>query len=58
MEICFQIFPKKRSYISIKSGITSEYINIGYGIHISLSERELKIFTWKHPSPETNPANQ
>ena len=39
----FQIFPKKRSYISIKSGITSEYINIGYGIHISLSERDLPL---------------
>jgi len=25
----FQIFPKKRSYIK-KSGIISEYINIGY----------------------------
>jgi len=39
----FQIFPKKRSYISIKSGIISEYINIGYGIHISLSERDLPL---------------
>jgi len=39
----FQIFPKKRSYISINSGIISEYINIGYGIHISLSERDLPL---------------
>lgn len=39
----FQIFPKKRSYISKKSGITSEYINIGYGIHISLSDRDLHL---------------
>jgi len=39
----FQTFPKKRSYISKKSGIISEYINIGYGIHISLSERDLPL---------------
>jgi len=39
----FQIFPKKRSYISKKSGIISEYINIGYGIHISLSDRDLPL---------------
>jgi LAGLIDADG endonuclease len=39
----FQIFPKKRSYISTKSGIVSEYINIGYGIHISLSDRDLPL---------------
>ena len=39
----FQIFPKKRSYVSKKSGIISEYINIGYGIHISLSDRDLPL---------------
>ena len=38
----FQTFPKKRSYI-LKSGIISEYINIGYGIHISLSDRDLPL---------------
>jgi hypothetical protein len=39
----FKFFQKKRSYISIKSGIISEYINIGYGIHISLSDRDLPL---------------
>ena len=34
---------KKSSYISKKSGIISEYINIGYGIHISLSDRDLPL---------------
>ena len=32
----FQIFPKLRNYIK-KSGELSNYYNVGYGIHISLS---------------------
>lgn len=36
----FQVFPKKRSYIK-KDGTLSEYYNIGYGFHISLSIRDL-----------------
>jgi hypothetical protein len=39
----FQTFPKKRSYTSKKIGIVSEYINTGYGIHISLSDRDLPL---------------
>ena len=38
----FQIFPKKRSYLK-KDGTLSEYINIGYGFHISLSIVDLPL---------------
>ena len=31
----FQVFPKKRSYVK-KSGISSNYYNIGYGFHVSV----------------------
>jgi|ERR1700679_1717733 uncharacterized protein YkuJ len=55
----FQIFPKKRSYIK-KSGIISEYINIGYGIHISLSDRDLPLLKEinQHLSNLVNPETQ
>ena len=36
----FQVFKKKRSNKLI-SGDISEYYNVGYGIHISLSERDI-----------------
>lgn len=45
----FQVFPKKRSYLK-KDGTLSEYINIGYGFHISLSIRDkdlIKDFQFK-----------
>jgi len=35
----FQTFPKKRSYFK-KSGELSEYYNIGYGFHLSLSIKD------------------
>lgn len=38
----FQVFPKKRSYIK-KDGTKSEYYNIGYGFHVSLSIRDLEL---------------
>jgi len=39
----FKFSLKKGLIFLKKSGILSEYINIGYGIHISLSERELPL---------------
>ena len=38
----FQVFPKKRSYLT-KEGILNEYYNIGYGFHISLSIKDLEL---------------
>jgi LAGLIDADG endonuclease len=38
-EVNFQTFPKKRSYLK-KSGELSEYYNIGYGFHLSLSIKD------------------
>lgn len=38
----FQVFPKKRSYIK-KEGSLSEYYNIGYGFHVSLSMKDLDL---------------
>ena len=38
----FQVFPKKRSYIK-KDGSLSEYYNIGYGFHVSLSMKDLDL---------------
>jgi hypothetical protein len=38
----FQVFPKVRSYIK-KDGTPSNYYNIGYGIHISLSSKDLPL---------------
>lgn len=38
----FQTFPKLRSYIK-KDGTTSNYYNIGYGFHISLSSKDLPL---------------
>nr|BBG67068.1 hypothetical protein [Stropharia rugosoannulata] len=38
----FQVFPKQRSYLK-KDGTLSKYINIGYGFHISLSQRETEL---------------
>ena len=38
----FQVFPKKRSYLT-KEGILNEYYNIGYGFHIGLSIKDLPI---------------
>ena len=38
----FQVFPKKRSYLT-KEGILNEYYNIGYGLHIGLSIKELHL---------------
>jgi len=39
----FQVFPKKRSYVKKKDGKLSEYINIGYGFHLSLSEKDANL---------------
>jgi len=37
-----KVFPKLRSYIK-KDGTTSNYYNIGYGFHISLSSKDLPL---------------
>lgn len=38
----FQVFPKKRSYLT-KKGTLNEYYNIGYGFHIALSIVDLPL---------------
>ena len=38
----FQVFPKKRSYDK-KSGISSDYFNIGYGFHVSLNFKDFPL---------------
>lgn len=38
----FQVFPKKRSYVK-KSGISSDYFNIGYGFHVSLNFKDFPL---------------
>lgn len=38
----FQVFPKVRSYLK-KDGTPSNYYNIGYGFHISLSSKDLPL---------------
>jgi hypothetical protein len=38
----FQVFPKVRSYLK-KDGSPSNYYNIGYGFHISLSSKDLAL---------------